>query len=121
MVHLGSREYGWSKTKLSKQIASAAHLEVPLDCKELVCYTEQEEMVQELENKEDKDTFGMPGNIRIIQSIPSHKAEPFKMWLAQVGRERIEESIEFSLAWSSMTTRQYKNLKGLTKENLRAI
>lgn len=113
--------------------------------------------------------------LRIIQSIPSPKAEPFKMWLAQVGRERIEETIdpeqaidrafetylkkgytrewiyqrllsikvrneltgewdahgvqkgieyailtdEITKAWSGMTTRQYKNLKGLKKENLR--
>ena len=113
--------------------------------------------------------------LRIIQSIPSHKAEPFKRWLAEVGRERIEETIdpeltidraletylkkgysrewinqrlqaiqvrkeltdewdargvqkgveyailtdEISRAWSGMTTRQYKTLKGLTKENLR--
>lgn len=113
--------------------------------------------------------------LRIIQSIPSKKAEPFKMWLAMVGRERIEEIIdpeltieraldiyaqkgyspewinqrlqtirarkeltdawsthgvqkgqEFAIltddvtkAWSGMNTRQYKNLKGLTKENLR--
>ena len=32
--------------------------------------------------------------LRIIQSIPSKKAEPFKMWLAQVGRERIEVTID---------------------------
>lgn len=32
--------------------------------------------------------------LRIIQSIPSPKAEPFQMWLAQVGRERIEETID---------------------------
>ena len=32
--------------------------------------------------------------LRIIQSVPSPKAEPFKMWLAQVGRERIEETID---------------------------
>ena len=54
--------------------------------------------------------------LRIIQSIPSPKAEPFKLWLAQVGRERIEETIltdEISRAWSGMSTRQYKNLKGL--------
>lgn len=113
--------------------------------------------------------------LRIIQSIPSPKAEPFKMWLALVGRERIDETIdpeiaidralvtylkkgytrewinqrlqaiqvrkeladewvnrgvrqgkeyailtdEISRAWSGMTTRQYKQLKGLTKENLR--
>ena len=113
--------------------------------------------------------------LRLIQSIPSPKAEPFKLWLAQVGRERIEETIdpeqaidraletylkkgysvdwvhqrllsirvrneltaewqtrgveqgreyailtdEITKAWSGMTTRQYKNLKGLKKENLR--
>ena len=113
--------------------------------------------------------------LRIIQSIPSPKAEPFKLWLAQVGRERIEETIdpeltidraletylkkgysrewinqrlqaiqvrkeltdewdargvqkgveyailtdEISRAWSGMSARQYKNLKGLKKENLR--
>ena len=113
--------------------------------------------------------------LRLIQSIPSKKAEPFKLWLAQVGRERIEETIdpeltidraletyarlgydadwinqrlqtirarkeltdqwkshgveegreyailtdEVTRAWSGMSTRQYKNLKGLKKENLR--
>ena len=95
--------------------------------------------------------------LRIIQSVPSPKAEPFKAWLARVGRERIDETIdpeqaidraletylkkgyseewvhqrllairirneltdEISRAWSGMTTRQYKKLKGLKKENLR--
>ena len=113
--------------------------------------------------------------LRIIQSIPSKKAEPFKLWLAQIGRERIEETLdpelivdrlvstyerrgytrewinqrlqaisarkeltdewkdrgvqqgkeyailtdELTRAWSGMTTRQYKNLKGLKKESLR--
>ena len=113
--------------------------------------------------------------LRIIQSIPSKKAEPFKLWLAQVGRERIEETLdpeliaerlvatyerkgytrewinqrlqaisarkeltdewkdrgvrqgkeyailtdELTRAWSGMSTRQYKNLKGLKKESLR--
>ena len=113
--------------------------------------------------------------LRLIQSIPSKKAEPFKLWLAQVGRERIEETIdpeiaieraletyakkgyaadwinqrlqtirarkeltdqwkthgisenreyailtdEVTKAWAGMSTRQYKNLKGLKKENLR--
>lgn len=113
--------------------------------------------------------------LRIIQSIPSKKAEPFKLWLAQVGRDRIEEIIdpeltidraletyakkgytadwinqrlqtirarkeltdewkshgvqkgkeyailtdEVTKAWSGVSTRQYKNYKGLKKENLR--
>jgi len=112
---------------------------------------------------------------RLIQSIPSPKAEPFKMWLAQVGRERIDEiedpelgidrlmetylrkgyskewinqrlksievrkeltdewenrgvqkgqefailTDEITKAWSGYTTKQYKGLKALKKENLR--
>ena len=112
---------------------------------------------------------------RIIQSIPSPKAEPFKMWLAEVGKERIDETLdpeqtidraletylkkgyskewinqrlqsiqvrkeltdvwdnhgikkgveyailtdEITKAWSEMTTKGYKQLKGLKKENLR--
>lgn len=113
--------------------------------------------------------------LRIIQSIPSPKAEPFKMWLARVGSERIDETIdpeltieraletylkkgysrewinqrlqaiqvrkeltdewdnrgvkqgieyailtdEITKAWAGLNTKQYKNLKGLTKQNLR--
>ena len=113
--------------------------------------------------------------LRLIQSVPSPKAEPFKVWLAEVGKERIEETIdpeltieraletylkkgysrewinqrlqaiqvrkeltdewqdrgvqkgvefailtdEITKAWSGMSNRQYKNLKGLKKENLR--
>lgn len=71
----------------------------------------------------------------IIQSIPSKKAEPFKVWLAirirneltdewrrrgvQKGREYAILTDEITLAWSGMNTRQYKNFKGLKKENLR--
>ena len=84
--------------------------------------------------------------LRIIQSIPSPKAEPFKAWLAMVGKERIEETIDpeqaidraldtylkkgYSEEWihqrllairirNELTTGKYKRLKGLTKENLR--
>lgn len=121
------------------------------------------------------DVADMQGIFRIIQSVPSLKAEPFKMWLAEVGKERIDEIIdpeltidralegyarkgysrewinqrlqaiqvckeltdtwqdhgvkagneyailtnEISKAWSGMTTREYKDFKGLKKENLR--
>ncbi|MBQ8996797.1 Bro-N domain-containing protein [Candidatus Saccharibacteria bacterium] len=113
--------------------------------------------------------------LRIIQSIPSKKAEPIKLWLAEVGKDRIEETIdpekiaerlvrtyerrgytkewinqrlesisarkdltdewraagiksgkeyalltdELTKTWSGMTTREYKNFKGLKKESLR--
>ncbi|ERL26032.1 MULTISPECIES: BRO family protein [unclassified Leptotrichia] len=121
------------------------------------------------------DVADIQGIFRIIQSIPSPKAEPFKMWLAQVGKDRIDEitdpeltidraletylkkgyskewinqrlqaiqvrkeltdawqehgvkkgieyailTDEISKAWSGMATREYKDLKGLKKENLR--
>ena len=121
------------------------------------------------------DVIDTTNLLRLIQSIPSPKAEPFKMWLANVGKERIDETIdpqlaidrafqtyrkkgyseewiqqrmmsirvrnaltdewdkhgvqkgreyailtgEITKAWSGMTTKNYKNLKGLKKENLR--
>ncbi|MGX2969259.1 BRO family protein [Ursidibacter sp. B-7004-1] len=123
----------------------------------------------------ETDVANMQGIFRIIQSIPSPKAEPFKIWLAEVGKDRIDEIIdpeltidralatylkkgytkewinqrlqsiqvrkeltdawqehgvkegreyailtnEISKAWSGMTTREYKDFKGLKKENLR--
>ena len=79
--------------------------------------------------------------LRLIQSIPSPKAEPFKIWLAKVGYERIEVrkeltdewdirgvkkgseyailTDEITKAWTGMTTREYKKYKNLKKENLR--
>lgn len=121
------------------------------------------------------DVADIQGIFRIIQSVPSPKAEPFKMWLAEVGKERMDEIIdpeltidraletylrkgysrewinqrlqaiqvrkeltdawqdhgikegteyailtnEISKAWSGMTTREYKDYKGLKKQNLR--
>lgn len=121
------------------------------------------------------DVADLQGIFRIIQSIPSPKAEPLKRWLAEVGKDRIDEIIdpeltieralatylqkgyskdwinqrlqaiqvrkeltdtwqehgvqagrefailtnEISKAWSGMTTREYKDFKGLKKENLR--
>lgn len=123
----------------------------------------------------ETDAADIQGIFRIIQSIPSPKAEPFKMWLAEVGKERIDEitdpeltieraletylkkgytrewinqrlqaiqvrkeltdswqdhgvkegkefailTNEISKAWSGMTTRAYKDFKGLKKQNLR--
>jgi hypothetical protein len=73
--------------------------------------------------------------LRLIQSIPSPKAEPFKQWLARVGYERIEETDDpelafdramatylkkgYSKAWSGLSTRQYRQNKDLKKESLR--
>lgn len=82
--------------------------------------------------------------LRLIQSIPSPNAEPFKVWLAKVGYERIEETEdpelafdrametylkkgseyailtdEITKAWAGFTTKEYKKFKNLKKENLR--
>ena len=51
---------------------------------------------------------------RIIQSIPSKKAEPFKLWLAQVGYERIEEIENPELAQDRV--KQYYEMKGYPKD-----
>ena len=133
------------------------------------------EMIAPDSKKRKIQSADVAGILRIIQSIPSPKAEPFKMWLARVGKERIDETIdpelaidraietyqkkgysdewihqrilsirvrnaltdewnkhgvqkgveyailtdEITKAWSGITTRKYKNLKGLKKENLR--
>ena len=123
----------------------------------------------------ETDVLDTKGVLRLIQSIPSKRAEPFKMWLAQVGSERLDEiadpekailrgaefyrakgytegwinqrlqtiemrkeltdewkakgienekdyailTNEMTKAWSGLTVKQYKDLKGLKKENLR--
>lgn len=143
---------------------------------ELVTNCNQLKMVSPKDGKKYlTDVANTEGIFRLIQSIPSPKAEPFKMWLAKVGKEHIDETIdpelamdraietyqkkgyskewiqqrllsikvrnnltdewrergikkgneyailtdEISKAWSGMTTREYKNHKGLKKENLR--
>lgn len=55
--------------------------------------------LQSLDGKmRQTDAADIEGIFRIIQSIPSPKAEPFKMWLAEVGKERIEETIDPQIA-----------------------
>jgi len=153
---------------LKKRLTEEGANELLTNCKQL-------KMTAADGKKRATDVADTEQLLRIIQSIPSPKAEPFKMWLAAVGRERIEETIdpeltidraletylkkgyspewvhqrllairirnelteewqkrgvekgrefailtdEISKAWSGMTTRQYKSLKGLKKENLR--
>ena len=72
------------------------------------------------------DCANTEGLFRIIQSIPSPKAEPFKRWLAKVGYERVQEkrdyeilTAEISKATFGVTPSEYKDLKGLQRENLR--
>ena len=54
------------------------------------------------------------GILRLIQSIPSSKAEPFKLWLAQVGKERIDEINDPELGMERM--KQIYEKKGYSKE-----
>ena len=60
------------------------------------------------------DCVNTKNAFRLIQSIPSKKAEPFKMWLAQVGKERIEEIENPELAQDRV--KEYYELKGYPKD-----
>lgn len=60
------------------------------------------------------DALNTDGILRLIQSIPSKKAEPFKMWLARVGRERLEEIADPELAALRMHDTYIK--KGYSEE-----
>ena len=142
---------------------------------ELVSDTNQLKMKSVDGKYYNTDVMNTEQVLRLIQSIPSKKAEPFKLWLAQVGKERIDEaydpeiainraldiyrkkgyseewinqrlktidirkeftdelkekgisaSKDFAIltniltqAWSGYSVKEYKNLKGLKKENLR--
>lgn len=62
----------------------------------------------------ETDVADMKGIFRIIQSVPSPKAEPFKMWLAEVGKERIDETIDPELTIDRALATYLK--KGYTRE-----
>jgi hypothetical protein len=159
-----SRNYWkWLKNKLNEEGS------------ELVSNTNQLKMRAYDGKLRDTDVMTTEQILRLIQSIPSKKAEPFKLWLAQVGKEQIDEAYDpeiainraldtyrkkgyseewinqrlktidirkeftdelkekgigeakdfailtniLTQAWSGYSVREYKNLKGLKKENLR--
>lgn len=142
---------------------------------ELVTFCHQLKMPAADGKKYATDVLDTKGILRLIQSIPSSKAEPFKLWLAKVGNDRLDEiadpekaimrgaeyyrakgypeswinqrlqtiemrkeltdewrsrgiekekdfailTNDMTKAWSGLSVKEYKNLKGLTKENLR--
>ncbi len=159
-----SRNYWkWLKNKLKEEGS------------ELVSNTNQLKMKAYDGKLRDTDVMNTEQVLRLIQSIPSKKAEPFKLWLAQVGKERIDEAYDPEIAinraldiyrkkgyseewinqrlktidirkeftdelkekgiseakdfailtniltqtWSGYSVKEYQNLKGLKKENLR--
>ncbi len=61
---------------------------------ELVSITNQLKMKAHDGKLRDTDVMNTEQILRLVQSIPSKKAEPFKLWLAQVGRERIDEAYD---------------------------
>ncbi len=71
-------------------------------------------LVETAGGKQKMGCANTKGLLRIIQSIPSPKAEPFKLWLAQVGSERIEEIENPELA--IQRTRETYKLKGYSDE-----
>ena len=159
-----SRNYWkWLKNKLNQEGS------------ELVSNTNQLKMKAYDGKLRDTDVMNTEQILRLVQSIPSKKAEPFKLWLAQVGKERIDEAYDpeitinraldtyrkkgyseewinqrlktidvrkeftdelkrlgvsknkdfailtnmLTQVWSGYSVKEYKNLKGLRKENLR--
>ena len=58
---------------------------------ELVTFCHRLKLVAQDGKLRDTDVLNTKGILRLIQSIPSPKAEPFKMWLAQVGSDRLDE------------------------------
>ena len=142
---------------------------------ELVTFCHQLKMPAADGKKYATDVLDTKGILRLIQSIPSSKAEPFKLWLAKVGNDRLDEiadpekaimrgaeyyrakgypenwinqrlqtiemrkeltdewrsrgidkekdfailTNDMTKAWSGLSVKEYKNLKSLTKENLR--
>ena len=161
-----ARKY-WKNLK-SRMLKEGSEIQLVTDCYRL-------KMVAFDGKMRDTDVGDTEQILRLIQSIPSKKAEPFKLWLAQVGSERLDEIADPELAidrafetylrkgysenwinqriksmevrkgltdefkragikttqqyasltdiitkeWSGKTTREYKVLKGLKKENLR--
>jgi hypothetical protein len=65
---------------------------------ELVSHTNQLKMLAPDKKKRLTDALDTEQVLRLIQSIPSKKAEPFKLWLAKVGNERIDETIDPELS-----------------------
>ena len=166
---------GQPDTRHAAKYWSVLKTRMKKDGSQLPTYCRQLRMLSADGKRYKTDVADTAGILRIIQSIPSPKAEPFKRWLAQVGKERIEETIdpeisieraletyaqlgyssewinqrnrtiqarkeltdawknhgikenreyailtdELTRAWSGMSTRQYKKLKGLKKQNLR--
>lgn len=64
------------------------------------------------------DTLDMNGIFRLIESIPNPKAEPFKLWLAKLGSERIDEVFDPEIA-VNRAVEYYRN-KGYTDEWIKA-
>jgi len=124
-THDGARKY-WSvmKTRLKQE------------GNELATICSQLKMLAQDGKMRLTDTANTKGIFRIIQSIPSPKAEPFKMWLAQLGKERIDEIADpemaidrafqtylkkgYSEKWINQRIKTMEVRKGLTDEWQRA-
>ena len=155
-------------TTLKRRMLNDERSELPTKCRRL-------KMIAKDGKNRETDTLNTEGIFRLIESVPSAKAEPFKLWMAKLGRERVDEVFDPSIGidkmidyylkrgynlewierriraiinrkkltkvwkdggikeefeygiltneiykeWSGMTAREYKDFKGLRKENLR--
>ena len=85
-------------TTLKRRLSKEEKSELPTKCRRLKMLARDGKM-------RETDTLDTEGIFRLIESIPSPKAEPFKLWLAKLGKDKI--------------TKEYKEFKGLKKESLR--
>jgi len=101
---VNARDY-WFKMKI--RVKSDDGIELSTICRQLKLIAPDSKM-------RETDCANTEGIFRIIQSIPSPKAEPFKRWLAKVGYERIQEIEDPELA--TKRTRMLYKLKGYSDD-----
>lgn len=79
-------------TTLKRRLTKQEKSEIPTKCRKL-------KMQSQKDGKNyPTDTLDTEGILRLIESVPSPKAEPFKMWLATLGKERIDEVFDPEIA-----------------------
>lgn len=98
-------------TTLKRRLTKEEGSELPTNCRRLKLKAKDGKM-------RNTDTLGTKGILRLIESIPSPKAEPFKMWLASLGDERINEVFDPEIAVNRAV--QYYRNKGYSDEWIKA-
>ena len=98
-------------TTLKRRLLKEEKSELPTKCRRLKMKAKDGKM-------RETDTLDTKGILRLIESIPSQKAEPFKMWLAKLGSDKIDEAFDPSKGIDQMIDKKKK--KGYTLEWIEA-